>query len=399
MADFKNMTVQALRDLARKALGRGYTKKTKAELVEALQSAERAVASVAERAATSVKNATGRAARATEKVVESVRRGRERRAVAKGQRKEAADEKRAAKRTAKAAKAAKAAGAKTSARPGRRAPAEAEAPRRKTADARGAPEPDPEGYMVARVAGEDALRGAPHAMTESAVEEKRPARGRNGRPRGAPAAHVFEEHLGELPWSYADDALTLLARDPTTLFLYWDHSAETLRQAFEGLDGGRPQIWIYTREPEGGWTRIRTVDFALESRSYYVHELEPGRLYRAEIHLVDRRGREKLVPRISNEMMLPPVGPSPVIDDRFLRILWAESLRERVGETHPGGPFSDEIRAQLARLSDWSRFAGRVWGGSAGGIGGRPFSATSSSSARSPDAPPSGRNDDDGEGR
>ena len=74
MAELKNMTVQALRNLARKALGPGHSKlKTKTELIEALHSAERKVAGAAEKAATKVKLATGRAVRATEKVVESVR--------------------------------------------------------------------------------------------------------------------------------------------------------------------------------------------------------------------------------------------------------------------------------------------------------------------------------------
>ena len=43
-------------------------------------------------------------------------------------------------------------------------------------------------------------------------------------------------------------------------------------------------------------------------------------------------------------------------------------------EVRRGGPFSEELRALLARLSDWSRFAGRAWAGSAGGMGGRPSS-------------------------
>src|SRR5512141_3029512 len=74
MAELKQMTVQALRDLARKALGRGHSKlKTKEELIEALQAAERKMTTVAGKAATRVREATGRAARATGKLVDSVR--------------------------------------------------------------------------------------------------------------------------------------------------------------------------------------------------------------------------------------------------------------------------------------------------------------------------------------
>src|SRR5512132_2898196 len=95
MAEFKHMTVQALRDLARKALGRGYSKlKTKEDLIEALQAAERKVTSAAGKAATRMKAA----ARATEKVVESVREGHAARSRAnKARRKESAAAKAAAK--------------------------------------------------------------------------------------------------------------------------------------------------------------------------------------------------------------------------------------------------------------------------------------------------------------
>ena len=71
MAEFKNMTVQVLRELARKALGRGHSKlKTKAELIRALQAAESRVAGAAGKAAGKVKGAAGMAARATGKMVD-----------------------------------------------------------------------------------------------------------------------------------------------------------------------------------------------------------------------------------------------------------------------------------------------------------------------------------------
>jgi uncharacterized protein len=409
MAEFKSMTVQALRDLARKALGRGHSKlKTKTELIAALQAAERKVTGAAEKAATKMKEATGRAARATEKFAESVRgKGREaakakppkEKEKEKPKEKERDKERPAARAPSKAGQA-----ARDAARAVREVAGAAKAGARRVRDAmRGEPEPDPEGYMVARVAGEDAVRVAPHPMTESAMEAARgdrsaaakEARQIPAEPQGAPNA--FDEGLGELPWNYADDALMALPRDPKTLFLYWDHAQETLRHAWEGLDGARPQLWVFAREPDGRWTRVRALDFALESRSYYIHDLEPGRVYRAEIHVIDRLGKDKLLPKASNEMMLPPVGPSPIIDDRFMRILWSEPLQRLLREAHPGGPFPDDVRAQLARLSDWSRFAGRVWGGSAGGMGGRPFSPVSAPSSPSSPSSPWGRSD--GEGR
>jgi hypothetical protein len=379
MAELKNMTVQALRDLARKALGRGHSRlKTKGELVAALQAAEKKVSGAAEKAAAKLKEATGRAAKAAEKMVRTAKGPAKKKAAAPAAAApaEPAAKKAAPERTRRAVKPAPPAKSRKPAAAGvAAAEAEAEA-ERATA------EPDPEGHFVARVRGEGAVRDAPHPMGEStATAHAAPA----APPRKGfrPDRH-HEEHLGDLPWSYGDDAFVALARDPNTLFLYWDHADETLRGAWQGLEGGRPQLWIYVRQVDGGWERIRTVEFALESRSYYVHDLDPGRIYRAEIHVVDREGGEKLLGRASNEMELPPVGASPVVDDRFMRLPWGEPLQRLLRHVREGGPFPDELRAQFARLSDWGRFGagvGEAGGGSAGGIGGRGGAVPSSPSS------------------
>jgi hypothetical protein len=395
MADFKKMTVDTLRDLARKVLGPGHSKKNKGELIQALEGAgdeasrpakeasargrepARAASAAAKPSPTGARAGAAKAAKAAKKAGAVAREGARSvaragkataQAAAAGARegaKEAVKTTRARKAgkvgTAVAAVAGAASGAAagvSAARKARRSPAEG---------------PDPEGYFVARVRGEDAVREAPHPMTETgddrwtAYEEG----------VGAP---LWDEQLGDLPWGYGDDAFVALPRDPRTVFLYWDHARDTVARGFEGLDHPRAQLWIFVRTG-GGWDRLRTIDFALESRGYYVHDLEPGRAYRAEIHLVDRSGRERLLGASSNEVALPPVGPSALVDDRFIRIPWELPLGRLLGPGHAGGPFSDEARALLARLSDWSRFSSPTWGGSAGGMGGRPFSPTSSPSS------------------
>ena len=407
MDELKNMTVQVLRDLARKALGRGHSKlKTKKELIEALQAAERKVSDAAEKAASKMKEATGRATRATGRVLDAVRgkgKGKEAPAAEKPSEeppvaaREKEPEKGKGHRTTPGRTRAGQA-AREAARAVREVAGAAKAGvRRVRAAVSGEAEPDPEGYMVARVAGEDAVRGAPRPMTESAMEAARGARAtsREIGVEAEPGVSAYDEQLGELPWSYADDVLMALPRDPKTLFVYWDHAQDTLRDAWRDVEGGRAQLWVFAREGDGRWTHVRTVDFALESRSYYIHDLEPGRVYRAEIHVVDLHGKDRLLPRPSNEMMLPPVGPSPIIDDRFLRILWSESLRRLLREAHLGGPFPEDVRAQLARLSDWSRFAGRPGGSSAGGMGGRSPFPVSSPSAPWSASSPGGRSDEE----
>ncbi len=370
MPDFKKMTLQSLRELARKKLGPGHSRlKTKGEIIEALraegESEAEARSSGARARSTGTRAAEpGKAVRAVKEAGKAARAG-VRAAVRAG--------KAAAEGTAEGARAAKSAvrGAKGSklSKAATVAAGAIAAARRKTARP-GEGLPDPEGYFVARVRGEEAVRDAPHAMGESGSDQPWSAE------TEGVGASKYDEGLGDLPWGYGDDAFVALPRDPTTLFLYWDLAQETVARGFDGLDHGRAQLWLFARAGEG-WDRLGTIEFALESRGYYLHDLEPGRTYRAEIHAIDRRGQERLVGRSSNPVSLPPVGPSPIIDDRFARIPWDMPLGRLLGPGHAGAPFSDEARALLARLSDWSRFSGPTWG-SAGGMGGRPFSPTSS---------------------
>jgi hypothetical protein len=235
--------------------------------------------------------------------------------------------------------------------------------------------PDPEGFFVARVRGEDAVREAPHPLAEAASAPEA------GWAEGGPAGAAYDEKLGELPWGYCDDAFVALPRDPRTLFVYWDHAQQTLRERLGDLDHPRTQLWIFARSG-AGWDRVSALEFALESRGYYVHDLEPGRVYRAEIHVVDRGGQDRILSGSSNEVALPPLGPSPEVDDRFLRLPWEIPLGRLLGRGHSGAPFPDESRAVLSRMSDWARFSEKPpSSASAGGMGGRPASAPSSPSS------------------
>jgi hypothetical protein len=389
MADLKKMTLESLRELARKVLGPGHSKKTKGELIDALQKAARAAGAPAVEASAPAREPGGRSAGVASRAAKVAKVARQAGQAARDGARAVA---RAGRAAADAAAVGAAAGAKEAAkatrarRSGKVASAVAAvagaaagaaagvAAARKAARVRRTPEgPDPEGYFVARVRGEDAVREAPHPMTETADDRWTALEEGVGPPH-------YEEGLGELPLGYGDDAFVALPRDPRTLFLYWDLARATLSRGFEGLDHPRAQLWVFARAG-GGWERLRTIEFALESRGYYVHDLQPGRSYRAEIHAVDGAGRERLLGAPSNEVVLPPVGPSSVVDDRFIRIPWELPLGRLLGRGHSGGPFSDEARAMLARLSDWSRFSGGTWGGSAGGMGGRPSSPTSSPSS------------------
>jgi hypothetical protein len=216
---------------------------------------------------------------------------------------------------------------------------------------------DPDGYFVARIRGEEAVRQAPHPMTEGAERED-PMSLRALAEVPVPAD---DEGLGELLPSYGEDVFVGLPRDPRTLFFYWDHSPGTVAQAFEWLDRPRAQIRLFGLRHDGEWELVRTAEFALESRGFYVHDLEPGRTYRGEIHAVSRDGRERAVGDPSNEVALPSSGPSPTVDDRFASIPWDLPLDSWLREVRGGGAYPEELRSLLARLSAGSPPAAPAW--------------------------------------
>jgi uncharacterized protein len=216
---------------------------------------------------------------------------------------------------------------------------------------------DPDGYFVARVRGEEAARLAPHPMTEGEEREDPMSL----RALAEVPVPPDDEGLGELPWSYGEDIFVGLPRDPRTLFFYWDHSSGTVARAFEWLDRPRAELRVFGLRPDGEWELVRTAEFALESRGFYVHDLEPGRSYRGEIHAVSRDGRERVIGEPSNEVALPSSGPSPVVDDRFALIPWDLPLDSWLREVRGGGTFPLELRALLARLSAGTKPTAPAW--------------------------------------
>lgn len=122
-----------------------------------------------------------------------------------------------------------------------------------------------------------------------------------------------DERLGELPDRYHDDAFVALSLDPHSLFVYWDFAPGTTAEAMKDLRGARAVLRILD-----GSKPLRELDFALESRSFYVRGLAPGATYQAEIQLVGEDGQRRRLGRLSNQVGLPTEGPSPVIEDHFV---------------------------------------------------------------------------------
>jgi hypothetical protein len=139
--------------------------------------------------------------------------------------------------------------------------------------------------------------------------------------RKHPQAALYDERLGELPERYYDDSFVSLPIGPDALFFYWDFKPETELSAREGLRSPRAVLTLYARG-----SAVEHIDFALESRAYYVRALEPGETYEAEIYFVGEDGDRHRIGGPSNAVTLPPRGPSSIVDDRFVRLAWGAPL-------------------------------------------------------------------------
>ncbi len=184
-----------------------------------------------------------------------------------------------------------------------------------------------EGFFVARMAGEAEARR--HHLTEE-----------RGPIAESPDASAYDERLGELPNCYEDDAAILLPRDPQTLFFFWDFQTRTRELALEGLPQPRAKLRVFE-----GSRVVRELDFALESRSFYIHDLVPGRTYRVEAHFVGADGRSRRVGPSSNLVALPGSGPSSDTNVRFLRIPWDLPLQQLLQYLKDGRARIDELGA------------------------------------------------------
>ncbi|MBS2033041.1 MAG: DUF4912 domain-containing protein, partial [Deltaproteobacteria bacterium] len=190
------------------------------------------------------------------------------------------------------------------------------------------------------------------AEEAEAVEVEAPKKKEEPKPRVMSQAEIdlLNENLGELPWGYGDDAVTLAARDPHTLWVYWDFAEQTVQRVRSGLKNPRAVLRLY----DAGQL-VREVDIALEARSWYLSHITPGRKYRAEIHFVGERGKHQRLGQTSNPIGAPGEGPSPVIDDRFVTLPWEVPIVRSTAlleKPHDGGPFADAGRDALMALAE-----------------------------------------------
>ncbi len=144
----------------------------------------------------------------------------------------------------------------------------------------------------------------------------------------------------------------LLARDATTLFLFWDFRRDLERGAAFGLNAPRVLFHLYDGE-----TRVRSLEAPLGRRSLYLEGLEPGHLYSVEAWLLGSDGHARPTGRRSAPVRLAPAAPSSRLDVHLVRVPFAKPLPSGgpageaafTGTEHLAAPSRVELPASL----DW----------------------------------------------
>ena len=327
MDDLKKLSVERLRELARKHLGKGHSRlRTKAQLLEALRSVLREPLQRLREAAEAVVAHGGSKVRVVD--FPPGRKGRVR--------SDAAASGAAPSSPGKARPAPEAAGSPSSPSPS--APAARES-RPETVSRRSSRQPPlpvrpgpPGNGEPGRAARQ---RTAPPLAAEVPIEAnffETPATPR--RPRRTPSTpEPFEPGPFASPREVGTDAPVLLVRDPTTLFVFWDFRRELERGAALGLREPRLLLRLHR-----GADLDRTLELPLSSRSTYVTGLTSGQEYTAEVLLLGRDGWTRPVGSHSAPRRLPPGRVSTQLEVRTLRLPWSEPLSAAPAPSTPSVP-------------------------------------------------------------
>jgi Domain of unknown function (DUF4912) len=368
MDDLKKLSVERLRELARKHLGKGHSRlRTKAQLLEALKAALREPLARLRDAAEAVMPHVRDKVRVVDFPPGRKGRVRSERTPPAGVPSQATSGSGAPRSAHEArpssgkrggegapgerpAAAASGRGKGTSAAPAAPAPHSESSPpatgsqgaRPRSARAVRASRPSSNGAPSAAAArtARDVTPPIPLRAAEAPVEEgffETPTTPRRSR-RAPSASEPFEPGPFASPREVGTDAPVLLVRDPTTLFVFWDFRRELERGAALGLREPRLLLRLHR-----GADLDRTLELPLSSRSTYVTGLTSGQEYTAEVLLLGRDGWTRPVGARSAGRRLPPGRVSAQLEVRTLRLPWSEPLSGAPAPSAPSAPRDEPL--------------------------------------------------------
>src|SRR5580658_7545656 len=132
------------------------------------------------------------------------------------------------------------------------------------------------------------------------------------------SAPVVSFESGDLPWSYGENRLTALVRDPDSAFLYWEATDDGIAAARERLGPAGADGWCNLRvyDTSGrvfdGTNANDYFDVRVDraDREYFLMIRRPGSAMHVEIGIKTHEGYFQPVAR-SGRADFPRSGPSP----------------------------------------------------------------------------------------
>ena len=122
--------------------------------------------------------------------------------------------------------------------------------------------------------------------------------------------------LNDLPFSYNETKIVLLARDPEWGFAYWDFSADTWQwiESFYRRDPGvQAKIRIHNLDRH----RVEDIPVHLDAKNWYLQLGCPGMSFEIELGLCDSNGRFHRIAK-SGRVRMPRNGPSEKVDPGWI---------------------------------------------------------------------------------
>ncbi len=136
---------------------------------------------------------------------------------------------------------------------------------------------------------------------------------------------VRDDRKFEVPHAYGDNKITLMVRDPWTVFAYWEikkEAEDSVRAKIvnEGLTELKSVLRVYSVTGDDPHNDVkRAFDFELRdwASNWYVHTREPGREWMVDIGILCTTGEFFCLVR-SNVVRTPPHGMSDIYDEDWM---------------------------------------------------------------------------------
>ncbi|MGD9140202.1 MAG: DUF4912 domain-containing protein [bacterium] len=148
-------------------------------------------------------------------------------------------------------------------------------------------------------------------------------------PPAAPVKRPAPARLKESPLPRAEDRIVLMVRDPYWIFVYWDISQQSLREAkvsFGEEWGGVSMILrvydVTGIDFDGGNSHSHfDVSIGDGANNWYINTQAPARSFLVDIGLLSPSGRFVLLAR-SNAVTTPASSPSGIEDEEYMIPDW-----------------------------------------------------------------------------